>query len=242
MKKILLLSLLMLAVLANAQNEKLKPNNSETKQTLNNEIYIVTAQSLNMRNGAGVQYSIIITLSEGDEVMLIEKTTKDWWKIMYKNYEGYVSSQLLIKDQFNDWEKKNYQTGSTPDCENITPKYNYEIDNYLKINVGSNTDVVVKLIRIDNNGDECIRIVYVRSGESYLIKNIPEGKYYLKIAYGKDYRSKIIDNQCNIKFIKNAQYEKGKDILDYYNIRKPDTNIGGKRYENQKTYKILLIR
>jgi tetratricopeptide (TPR) repeat protein len=205
---------------------------SEEINKKSNEKYIVSAVSLNMREGAGINYKIITTLSEGDEVELIDNFSNEWWKVVSKEYEGYVVSKFLVLDQYSDWDKKNYQTGTAPDCENVTPKYNYEIDNFLNINVGSNTDVVVKLMRIDNFVDECIRIVYVRGGESFKIKNIPEGKYYLKIAYGKDYRSKIINNQCYVKFIKNAQYEKGKETLNFYNIREPDSKIGDKIYKN----------
>jgi hypothetical protein len=80
--------------------------------------------------------------------------------------------------------------------------------------------------------DECIRIVYVRSKDTYEIRNIPEGRYYLKIAYGKDYRQKVVDNQCYVKFMQNAQYEKGVEVLDFNKIKQPDKKIGNEIYEN----------
>lgn len=209
---------------------------------ISDELYLVSSELLNMRSGAGIQYPIIATLSKDETVIVIDKTNKNWWKVNYDDNIGYVSSQMLIKDPYFDWQKKNYPTGKTPDCENITPKYNYELDNYLKINVSYSTDVVIKLMQINNYEDECIRIVYIRGGENYSIKNIPEGKYYLKIAYGKDYRSKIINNECYVKFVKNAQYEKGTQILDYNKIKEPDSKIGNSNYENWSvpSYELLL--
>lgn len=197
-----------------------------------NEQYLVNSQTLKMRNGAGKNYAVITTLSKGDVVTLVEKVANGWWYVSFEGNQGYVFSQLLKKDPYSDWERKNYESGVTPECENVTPKYNYDIKNYLRINVGSNTDVVIKLMKIGYYEDECIRIVYVRSGDTYEIKNIPEDRYYLKIAYGKDYRQKIVDNQCYLKFMRNALYEKGIEILDYNKIRKPDERVGNDIYEN----------
>jgi len=197
-----------------------------------NEQYLVNSKTLNMRSGPGKEYEIVTTLSMGDAVTLIEKNENSWWSVDFDGTQGYVFSSLLKIDPYSGWEKKNYQSGVTPECENVTPKYDYELDNYLRINVGSGTDVVVKLMKKGYYEDECIRIVYVRSGDTYEIKNIPEGRYYLKIAYGKDYRKKIVDNICYVKFMKNAQYEKGSEILDFNKIKQPNERIGNNIYEN----------
>ena len=58
------------------------------------------------------------------------------------------------------------------------------IDNYLDVKVGDGTDISVRLIEIGTN--KCVRYVYVRKNDSFRIPNIPEGKYYLKIASGFD--------------------------------------------------------
>jgi hypothetical protein len=74
---------------------------------------------------------------------------------------------------------------------------------------------MLKLMKKQSDGDVCIRTVFIESGDYTLIKNIPEGKYYLKIAYGKDWREKHIDGKCTGRFIENAQYEIGKERLNY---------------------------
>lgn len=85
--------------------------------------------------------------------------------------------------------------------------------NKLIITVGNNASVAVKLINIEN--EQCIRYVYINSNTTYSIRNIPEGRYYLKIAYGENWS--IMDGQpnCTGRFTKNTLFEKGDEILDY---------------------------
>lgn len=205
---------------------------ASTAFTQSNEQYLVNTKTLNMRSGPGKEYKVVGTLSMGDPITLIQKYDNGWWEVDFNGTQGYAYSSLLKLDPDSGWEKKNYQSGVTPDCENVTPKHDYDIDNYLRINVGTGTDVVVKLMKEGDYNDECIRIVYVRSGETYDMKNIPQGRYYLKIAYGKDYRKKVVDGTCLVKFMKNALYEKGTEILDFNLIQKPDERIGNNVYKN----------
>ena len=114
------------------------------------------------------------------------------------------------------WEEQFIDNGQLSSCYNFTPKRG-KIDNYLEIVVGASTDVAIKVMNLKT--EECIRYVFINSGSTYKIRNIPQGQYYLKIAYGKDWFSKVIDGQCIGKFIRNPLYEKGEDILDY-NIQK----------------------
>jgi hypothetical protein len=118
--------------------------------------------------------------------------------------------QQLISD---GWEEKGMKNGLMPSCYNFKPKTDKSIDNNLEINVGGGTDVVIKLMNVKS--EKCIRYVFINSGSSYQIRNIPEGIYYLKIAYGKEWLSKIENNQCIGKFIRSPMYEKGEDIMDF---------------------------
>ncbi|MCK9404099.1 MAG: tetratricopeptide repeat protein [Chitinophagaceae bacterium] len=94
-----------------------------------------------------------------------------------------------------------------------TPRYNKGLDNKLLIEVGGNASVVVKLIEIKTQ--RCIRYVFINKSTSYAIRNIPEGKYYLKIAYGDDWSIMQDQPNCSGRFTKNALFKKGEDILDY---------------------------
>jgi hypothetical protein len=147
---------------------------------------------------------------------------------------NYNNSSLTKKIQnYSDWDSTDYQTGSSPGCYNFIPRYNKSINNKLEIIVGYNTDAAVKLINTKTNN--CIRYVYIRSGDTYNIRNIPEGKYYLKIAYGNDWRQKIFSGKCVGKFVLNSLYKKGDEILDfnkvYYGVKK----------ENDRSYNTFQI-
>ena len=110
------------------------------------------------------------------------------------------------------WEETQVKNGQLSSCYNVAPKKG-EIDNYLEVHVGGGTDVVIKMMNIETS--KCVRYVFVNSGTTYRIKNIPEGLYYLKIAYGKEWLSKTENGKCVGKFIRNPIYEKGTDILNY---------------------------
>lgn len=103
--------------------------------------------------------------------------------------------------------------GEISGCNIIKYRYNRALDNKLLITVGNNTSVAVKLINFTT--DKCIRYVFINKSSTYSIKNIPEGKYYLKIAYGDDWTIMEGQSNCIGRFSRNSIFEKGQDILDY---------------------------
>lgn len=148
------------------------------------------------------------------------------------NSTPYSSHKKTVvpKEDYSTWAKINLVNGSSPDCYNFKTKYDMSIENELKVYVSANTDAVIKLFNI--NSRECIRYVYIRSGTTYNIKNILQGKYYTKIAYGSDWREKIVDGRCIGKFIHNALYKKGENILDFKKIYVGVIKKGNRRYTN----------
>lgn len=174
------------------------------------ETYYVAANALNVRFGPSAEFSIVGKLVRGDTVSVMLKWNAGWWQVDNgKGVSGYVYSRYLSNEPVDDC----YASGTTPECMNITPMYDYDIDNYLKIKVGTNADVVVKLM--DEGSDKCIRCVYIRSNDTYYLRNIPEGVYYLKIAYGKGFKKFSENGMCYMVFTKNALYEIGDNRLDY---------------------------
>lgn len=120
-----------------------------------------------------------------------------------------LERQKLIVD---GWTETRIDNGLMPSCYNFIPKRGV-VDNYLEVHVGGGTDVAIKVMNIED--DRCIRYIFIWRGSVYRVKNIPEGRYYLKIAYGKDWFSKIIDGKCVGRFLQNPMYEKGIDIIDF---------------------------
>jgi len=55
----------------------------------------VSASLLNVRSGPGTNYSIVDTVDNGEIVIILEKSTSDWYRINYDGTVGYVASRYL---------------------------------------------------------------------------------------------------------------------------------------------------
>lgn len=105
------------------------------------------------------------------------------------------------------------KNGNITGCKKIKAKYDYTLDNKLMISAGNNADVAVKLYNLAT--DKCIRFVFIQRNTTYSIKNIPQGKYYLKIAYGDDWGIEEGESSCNGRFTSNVLYKKSDEVLDF---------------------------
>ncbi len=134
-----------------------------------------------------------------------------------ENTKAQLTPEQQLEQKRNEllaagWEEKNIENGQLPVCYNFKPKRG-KVENYLEVYVGSGTDVSIKVMNAET--EKCVRFVFINSGTTYKITNIPQGIYYLKIAYGKNWFSKIENGQCVGKFLRNPMYEKGEDIMDF---------------------------
>jgi hypothetical protein len=123
------------------------------------------------------------------------------------------------------WSRTMVTIGQMVTCYGFFPQKG-DVDNYLEIHVGSSTDVVLKIMDCETN--VCVRYVYVHGNSTYKARNIPPSRYYLKIAYGKEWYSKIENGQCIGKFLLNPLYKKGEEILDFnlqYDHASDDYNV-----------------
>jgi len=106
------------------------------------------------------------------------------------------------------------------------------------VNVGGDADVVLKLI--SQSTDECIRYVYISKDDTYLIRNIPAGVYYVKIAFGNNWAESKQQEGCIAKFLENNVYQIGNDLLDfnpvenYEGVQIPSYELILKTYSNNR--------
>lgn len=108
---------------------------------------------------------------------------------------------------------KNKPIGELSKEYNIKNKYGQQ-DNYFDIQIGNGCDVAVKIMDAATN--KCIRYVLVPENSSETIQMIPHGKYYLKLAYGKDWMEYDNgDGSLSGKFTRNISYDKSIDIFDF---------------------------
>ncbi|MCR8745465.1 N-acetylmuramoyl-L-alanine amidase [Romboutsia lituseburensis] len=89
---------------------------------------ITTANTLNVRAGAGTSYNIIGSLLKGTKVEIVEKNIGDWYKIKYNDGIGFVSNSYVKLDSDTTDEP------SIPEIENkfIDINYHWAKDAILK--------------------------------------------------------------------------------------------------------------
>lgn len=109
------------------------------------------------------------------------------------------------------FERVSVKNGNMPECS-FTSRYNKQLNNKLVVSTLS-SDAAIKMYNYET--DKCIRYVFINKGTTYTIRNIPEGRYYLKIAYGDNWSVMQGDPICKGKFSSNALYKRGDEILDY---------------------------
>lgn len=95
----------------------------------------------------------------------------------------------------------------------VKNKYGQQ-DNYFDIQIGNGCDVAVKIV--DATTDKCIRYVLVPENTTENIQMIPQGKYYLKLAYGKDWMEYDNgDGTLSGKFTSNVSYDRSVGVFDF---------------------------
>lgn len=118
------------------------------------------------------------------------------------------------------WTPFRYLTGATPPGDSFTPVYDEAIDNTLEISVGKHVDALIRLMKQGTN--ICIRMVYIRSGEKYEMKNIPEGQYFLRLRYGRDWREQIFNGKSHGRFFENEHQKDETEVMDFTRTRPGD--------------------
>ncbi len=94
----------------------------------------------------------------------------------------------------------------------VKPIYGIQ-DNYFDITMGEGYNVAVKIV--DATTNKCIRYAVVPENSTTTVTQIPQGKYYLKLAYGKDWMELQTDSIIIGKFTRNAFYERSREYYDF---------------------------
>lgn len=122
-----------------------------------------------------------------------------------------LSQEQLISDGW--YIPKTVPEGELPKEYGVNSKFGQQ-DNYFDIEIGNGCDVAVKIVNAST--DKCIRYVLVPENSSVNVQMIPQGQYYLKLAYGKDWMEyNNGDGTITGKFTKNVSYDKSVDVFDF---------------------------
>lgn len=120
-----------------------------------------------------------------------------------------ADQQQLMSD---GWSLKKHQGGELGSSYGIPPLHGIQ-DNYFDIILGKGCSVAIKIV--DASTDKSIRYVYVPEGEMVTVSEIPQGLYYLKLAYGKDWMEFHTDSVILGKFTRSSFYERSTKAYDF---------------------------
>lgn len=201
------------------------------------DFLVVEAEKMNLRSKPSVKSNIVDKLSKGDIVTFVSVHNSEWTKVRFYNQEGYLSAKYLNSieesQQYSNWTKIISVTGENLECSNITPKQDYNIDNSLDIYNSTQSNSVIKLM---DKYDQCIRMAYIGIGEKYSMKNIPEGIYKVRVAYGKRLSKSFLNGGiCYVSFLVEPEYMEYPDSYDFYIKTGPD------RYTSDGVFKTKTI-
>lgn len=138
------------------------------------------------------------------------------YRTKYNNSDGSNSDASITSQQEemtqDGWEFYTPPAGDLDPAYGVNAIYGLQ-DNYFDIVVGSDICIAIKIMSVDT--DKCIRYVYVPGNQTTTINNIPQGIYYLKLAYGYDWMRKRGDSHILGKFSRGVSYERS---LSAYNF------------------------
>ncbi|CAN5561094.1 hypothetical protein BH10BAC5_BH10BAC5_19530 [soil metagenome] len=119
----------------------------------------------------------------------------------YGNKERKYSSVEPVFERYNKYNFNYY-----PACE-------FRSGNFIRLNLDYLSDAAVKLM--DSASNVCIRYVFIKAGTYYVIEDIPDGKYYTKVAFGSDWIDSVSSDKHFERFSKNAEYKKSSYVFTF---------------------------
>lgn len=109
------------------------------------------------------------------------------------------------------WTLQEPAGGELDESMGVKPIHGWQ-DNYFDISVGDGVNVALKIV--DYATDRCIRYIYAPQNETVTVNEIPQGKYYIKLAYGLDWMTYRTDSGTLGKFTRKTSYKKSH-VFDF---------------------------
>ena len=191
---------------------------------------IVKTDNLRLREGNSTSSEIVTLLSIGDKVEIISKTDNGWYKVKYKEYEGYVSSEYINADEEKIETTKVEEETTTPIKEE---EQQQEVVNNVEVNK-SVTKIISKgeklyglplinanTVTIIENDVEA-EVLAEANGWSYVRSAVFEGWMRFEKLDQKDDMPDNIANNDNTTANEQIGYISGNDV----NFRREPTTSG----------------
>lgn len=160
-------------------------------------IYVVKVKQTQLYNEPDANSKVVVNVQYGTQVKIL-KESGDWSMVQIgKKQKGWIWTKYV--EEAPEWKKLKLKTGNAPHKYAVKPIYDKNIDNYLNLSTSKGTEAIVKLMKMSEEtvtfADTCVRIAYIASNSTYTMKNIPLGRYYIKVAYGREYSKTTIDGE-----------------------------------------------
>lgn len=114
--------------------------------------------------------------------------------------------------QEQGWSFEQLSDDDMPETYGIDPIRGI-LDNYFDIELGEGCEMVLKIVDVETN--KSIRYVFVNENSTTTITEIPAGKYYLKMAFGRGWMVHHEGETLIGKFTDHVSYEKSDEIFDF---------------------------
>ncbi|MEI6707991.1 MAG: hypothetical protein WCK96_12755 [Methylococcales bacterium] len=128
---------------------------------------------------------------------------------------NFPENEAVQKEVISPYKGNQLKDGESP-FDACFGKGIYVGEAWITFYNGNQTDVIVTLA--DNFTERVVRNEYIRAGNSFTMKKIPAGTYYLKVVHGNDWNPEII-NSCGTKgsFETNLHYSKSDNLTTINN-------------------------
>lgn len=191
-------------------------------------IYVVNVKQAQLYSSPDANAEVIANVPYGAQVKVLS-VEGDWMQVKALRQKGWVHSNYIA--EVPEWKKVRLRTGDAPSKYAVKPVYDKSVDNFLEIQTSSSTEAIVKLMKMSSEqvsfADTCVRVAYISAGTTYKMKNIPLGRYYVKVAYGRDYSRTVIDGVEHEGFRRYPIFELIQDKYEFSVTKTPleDGNI-----------------
>ena len=177
-----------------------KPGDSTTTETVQTGT-VKVSNSLNVRSGAGTNYSVLGSLSNGAKVEIVG-TSGSWYKIKYGSGYGYVSKDYVTVSSSNNNSSSN-NTTTTPSTSTTTGII--KVNDALNVRSGAGTSYSV--------------IGSLKNGATIEIVETVNSWYKIKFNNGYGYVSKDYVVLQNRSIAENVAMKEGTVVTVALKVR-----------------------
>lgn len=107
-------------------------NSTESEAHNMNEKWQVFDGTLKMRTGPSVTYSVIEYIPDGTVLTVLDRTSKDWYKVQYDGRTGYVMAQYLRMQSEQDGIQQNHADDFIQIDRNIAMQFFNELKQFFE--------------------------------------------------------------------------------------------------------------